>query len=70
MDEIEKVVKEEMTPQLDKLRKEKAMYISYTTNQTELDRLNRSVRFCLLVLVQFGLNLACLPQIRRGVAVQ
>jgi len=43
VDEIEKIVKEEMTPTLEKLRKEKALYMQFASNQTELERLSKSV---------------------------
>ena len=41
VDEINKVITEEITPQLDKYKKERANYLQWSANNTEIDRLTR-----------------------------
>lgn len=43
VDEIEKVLKEDLTPTLEKLRLERSSFMKWTANNTEIDRLER---FC------------------------
>ena len=44
VDEIEKLLSEEITPKLDKLRSEKQTYLKWAANNTELERVQR---FCI-----------------------
>lgn len=44
VDEIEKLLKEEITPKLEKLREEKKIFLTYTCNQDELERTGK---FCI-----------------------
>ncbi|CAK4687330.1 unnamed protein product [Aphanomyces euteiches] len=44
VDEINKILAEEITPTLEKLRKEKMNYMQWAANNTEMERLNR---FCI-----------------------
>jgi len=41
VDEINKVLAEDILPTLDKLRKEKTAYMQWMANRTEIDRLER-----------------------------
>jgi structural maintenance of chromosome 2 len=41
VEEINKVLKEEITPTLENLRKERALYIKWSNNQSDIERLTR-----------------------------
>lgn len=41
MAEINKILEEEITPQLEKLRKEQSSYMQWSSNNTEIERLER-----------------------------
>ena len=43
VDEIQRVIDEDISPTLDKLRKERKMYIQWSENKTELERVDRLV---------------------------
>ena len=44
VDEIQRVLQEEITPTLENLRKERSQYIQWSNNQTQLERVSR---FCI-----------------------
>lgn len=49
VDEINQVVTNELTPQLEKLKKERAAYMQWTAATTEIERLTRFVTACQFV---------------------
>jgi len=46
VNEINEILEEEITPQLEKLRKEKQHYLQWTKNNQEIDKLNRLIVIC------------------------
>ena len=46
VNEINQILQNEITPQLEKLRKEKQYYLKWTKNNQEIDKLNRLIIIC------------------------
>lgn len=53
VDEINKVVTEELTPTLERLRKERSYFMQWSANNTEIERLTRFCTACASWLCKF-----------------